>query len=76
MCEAAALQRERAAEFDVWNTRECGSVAAKAEFELDTGCAQLLMAATLPMQPDGMQFPSSLPGRRNMWRGCRSASWA
>lgn len=68
MRTAAALLLERAAEFNYWNTRECGSTAAKAAFELDASCEQLLMAAALPMQPDGMLFPSSMPGRRNMWR--------
>jgi benzaldehyde dehydrogenase (NAD) len=66
--DAAALLRERAPEFNLWNTRECGSIQAKAEFELDASCEQLLMAAALPMQPDGMLFPSSMLGRRNMWR--------
>lgn len=68
MRNAEALLRERAAEFNLWNTRECGSISAKAEFELDATCEQLSMAAALPMQPDGMLFPSSMPGRRNMWR--------
>lgn len=68
MREAARLLRERAGEFKGWNTRECGSIPAKAEFELNASCEQLLMAAALPMQPDGLLFPSSMPGRRNMWR--------
>jgi benzaldehyde dehydrogenase (NAD) len=66
--EAARLLRERGAEFNYWNTRECGSIAAKADFELNASCEQLLMAAALPMQPDGLLFPSSMPGRRNLWR--------
>ncbi|SFV05521.1 benzaldehyde dehydrogenase [Pseudoduganella namucuonensis] len=68
MREAARLLRERAAEFNYWNIRECGSIPAKAEFELDASCEQLDMAAALPMQPDGLLFPSAMPGRRNQWR--------
>jgi benzaldehyde dehydrogenase (NAD) len=68
MRKAEALLRERAAEFNVWNTRECGSIPAKAEFELDATCEQIAMAAALPMQPEGLLFPSAMPGRRNMWR--------
>lgn len=68
MRNAAALLLERAAEFNYWNARECGSVLPKVQFELNASYEQLLMAASLPMQPDGMLFPSSMPGRRNMWR--------
>jgi benzaldehyde dehydrogenase (NAD) len=66
--DAATLLLQRADEFNGWNTRECGSIQPKAAFELDATCEQLLMAAALPMQPDGMLFPSAMPGRRNMWR--------
>lgn len=72
MRKAEALLRERALEFGRWNTRECGSIPAKAKFELDATCEQTLMVAALPMQPEGMLFPSSIPGRRNMWRQVRS----
>lgn len=68
MRKAEALLRERTDEFNRWNTRECGSIPAKAAFELDATCEQISMAAALPMQPEGLLFPSSMPGRRNMWR--------
>lgn len=68
MRDAARLVEERAAEFNLWNIRECGSASAKAEWELGATCEQILMAAALPMQPDGMSFPSAMPGRRNLWR--------
>ena len=66
--EAARLLRERAAEFNYWNVRECGSIQAKAEWELHATYEQVQMAAAMPMQPDGALFPSSMPGRMNMWR--------
>lgn len=68
MREAARLIRERAVEFNVWNIRQCGSISAKAEWELNATCEQILMAAALPMQPDGLLFPSSMPGRTNLSR--------
>ncbi|WP_433693802.1 benzaldehyde dehydrogenase [Herbaspirillum seropedicae] len=66
--EAARLMQLHADQFNHWNIRECGSISAKAEWELAQCCEQLHMAAALPMQPDGMLFPSSLPGRINQWR--------
>ncbi|MFJ3056816.1 benzaldehyde dehydrogenase [Herbaspirillum sp. NPDC087042] len=66
--EAARLMQQHAADFNHWNIRECGSVRLKAEWELAQCCEQLHMAAALPMQPEGMLFPSSLPGRHNQWR--------
>jgi benzaldehyde dehydrogenase (NAD) len=66
--EAARLVEERAAQFNLWNVRECGSIVAKAEWELAATCEQILMAAALPMQPDGLSFPSAMPGRRNLWQ--------
>lgn len=68
MREAARLLKERAAEFNGWNTRECGSIGPKAEWELHATFEQLQMSAALPMQPNGQLFPSSMPGRVNMWR--------
>ncbi|KAF3997627.1 benzaldehyde dehydrogenase [Glaciimonas immobilis] len=68
MREAARLVLERAAEFNVWNIRQCGSIPAKAEWELHATCEQILMAAALPMQPEGLLFPSSMPGRTNLSR--------
>jgi benzaldehyde dehydrogenase (NAD) len=68
MRDAAFLVQQRAAEFNLWNIRECGSIPAKAEWELGATCEQMLMAAALPMQPDGLSFPSAMPGRRNLWR--------
>ncbi len=66
--EAARLLKARAQQFLDWNVRECGSIAPKAQWELDATYEQLLMAAALPMQPDGLLFPSAMPGRRNAWR--------
>lgn len=67
MREAARLLRERADEFNYWNIRECGSISAKAAWELQASYEQLHMAAAMPMQADGALFPSSIPGRMNMW---------
>ena len=66
--QAAQLLRERAAEFNHWNVRECGSIPAKAEWEIHATYEQMLMAAAMPMQSNGSLFPSSMPGRTNMWR--------
>lgn len=66
--EAARLLKERAAEINTWNIRECGSIGPKAEWELQATHEQMLMAAALPMQANGQMFPSSMPGRTNYWR--------
>lgn len=65
---AAALLESRATEFNHWNMSECGSIEPKAQWEHQATVEQLWMAASLPMQPDGLHFPSSLPGRENSWR--------
>lgn len=65
---AAMLLEARAAEFNEWNVRECGSIEPKAQWELQATVEQLWMAAALPMQSDGLMFPSSMPGRENTWR--------
>jgi benzaldehyde dehydrogenase (NAD) len=62
---AAALLTERAANFNGWNVRECGSIGPKAEWELNATREQLLMCAALPMQPVGEIYPSTMPGRVN-----------
>ena len=66
--EAARLMQLHAQDFNRWNIRECGSIEAKAAWELEQCCEQLHMASALPMQPDGILFPSSMPGRTNQWR--------
>ncbi|WP_028998323.1 benzaldehyde dehydrogenase [Azohydromonas australica] len=66
--EAARLLQERAEEINSWNMRECGSVRAKAEWELNACHEQLLAAAALPMQPHGQLYPSVMPGRMNLSR--------
>lgn len=66
--EAAALLRQRAAQFQHWNVREAGSIPPKADWELHATYEQLQMCAALPMQPIGEIFPSTLPGRTNHWR--------
>jgi benzaldehyde dehydrogenase (NAD) len=68
MREAARLLKERAADINTWNIRECGSIGPKAEWELHATYEQMLMAAALPMQANGQMFPSSMPGRTNLWR--------
>jgi benzaldehyde dehydrogenase (NAD) len=68
MREAARLLKERSADINRWNVRECGSIGPKAEWELHATYEQMLMAAALPMQSNGMMFPSSMPGRTNQWR--------
>ncbi|KJC54074.1 benzaldehyde dehydrogenase [Bradyrhizobium sp. LTSPM299] len=66
--DAAGLLRERADLFNSWNIRECGSIEPKASWELDATYDQIVMAAALPMQPNGLSFPSVIPGRCNSWR--------
>lgn len=66
--KAAALLKERADEINGWNTRECGSIGPKADWELQATYEQAQMAAALPMQPSGEIFPSSMPGKRNYWK--------
>lgn len=65
---AARLLRERAEEFNHWNVRECGSIPAKAAWELQASYEQAQMAAAMPMQACGEIFPSSMPGRTNYWQ--------
>ncbi|UVJ46288.1 benzaldehyde dehydrogenase [Pseudomonas sp. LS1212] len=66
--EAARLLAQNAGYFIEWNIRECGSVRFKAEWEVNTCVEQLHMAAAMPMQANGELFPSSVPGRTNVWR--------
>ncbi|KUE86037.1 Benzaldehyde dehydrogenase [Cupriavidus necator] len=64
--EAARLLKARADEINGWNVREYGSTAAKAEWELHATYEQLLMAAAMPMQPEGALYASAMPGRMNI----------
>jgi benzaldehyde dehydrogenase (NAD) len=66
--EAARLLQQEAESFIEWNIRECGAARFKAQFELGACVEQLNMAAAMPMQANGEVFPSSLPGRTNIWR--------
>lgn len=66
--KAAELLQRHADTFIEWNVRECGSIYPKAQWELHATYEQLNMAAALPMQPDGMTYPSAMPGRRNTCR--------
>jgi benzaldehyde dehydrogenase (NAD) len=68
MYEAARLLKERFAEFIDWNIRECGSIQPKAEWEAAVTHTQMVQAASLGAQPVGEIFPSSVPGRTNLWR--------
>ncbi|MFC3332219.1 benzaldehyde dehydrogenase (NAD) [Paenalcaligenes hominis] len=65
---AAELLQIHAKDFIEWNVRECGSTYLKAQWELHAAYEQLNMASALPMQADGMTFPSSMPQRRNTCR--------
>lgn len=66
--EAARLLQAQAEDVHFWNIRECGSIRPKSEWELHATYEQILMASAMPMQPDGLSFPSSMPGRSNLWR--------
>ena len=65
---AAALLRERAAESIMWNTRECGSIQPKGEWEVGITYEQMMQAAGLAGLPNGAMFPSNVPGRTNLQR--------
>lgn len=64
---AAEVLKRRAAEFVQWNTRECGSIPAKGEYEVGIAYEQMQQAAALAALPNGSLFPSSVPGRTNLW---------
>ncbi len=66
--EAARLLKARADDINAWNVRECGSTPVKAEWELHATYEQLLMAAAMPMQPEGALYASAMPGRLNLCR--------
>lgn len=65
--KAAELLREREELFNRWNIRECGSIPAKAAWELEASYEQLHTAAGLAGQPHGQIIPSAIPGRMNLW---------
>ncbi len=66
--EAARLLRERSAEFVQWNTRECGSIQPKGEWEVGITYEQMIQAAGLAGLPNGAMYPSNVPGRTNLQR--------
>jgi len=66
--EFARLLQADAERINHWNVRECGSIPAKAEWELNASVEQAHMATAMPMQAVGEIFPSSMPGRRNYWQ--------
>ncbi|MDB5919032.1 MAG: aldehyde dehydrogenase family protein [Massilia sp.] len=66
--KAAELMHARAPEIVTWIKRESGSITGKAEWEFNASYEQIHMAAALPMQPEGLLLPSSMPGRSNQWR--------
>lgn len=66
--EAARLLRERTDEFVLWNTRECGSIPPKGQWEVGITYEQMLQAADLAGQPNGLILPSNVPGRTNLQR--------
>ncbi|WP_299196803.1 aldehyde dehydrogenase family protein [uncultured Amphritea sp.] len=61
----AALLEENASLINTWNTRECGSIEGKAQWELQACIDQAYMCAALPMTPYGDIYPSNIPGREN-----------
>ncbi|MCE7003553.1 benzaldehyde dehydrogenase [Kibdelosporangium philippinense] len=58
---AAGLWREHAAEIGQWLTREAGSIAGKAAFEVHVAEQECLEAAALPSRPSGCVVPSEVP---------------
>ncbi|MGE0283613.1 MAG: aldehyde dehydrogenase family protein [Rhizobiaceae bacterium] len=66
--EAARLLKERGEETVGWLTREGGSIAPKAQWEVGMTVEQMIQAASLAGMASGELFPSSVPGRTNLWR--------
>jgi len=67
MRQFAKLLEANADLFNTWNIRECGSVSAKAEWELAACVEQANMCAALPSESIGEILPSTMPGRENHW---------
>ncbi|WP_290701012.1 benzaldehyde dehydrogenase [Amphritea sp.] len=61
----AALLEENAMLINTWNTRECGSIEGKAQWELQACIDQAYMSAGLPLTSYGDIYPSNIPGREN-----------
>ncbi|EIV92877.1 benzaldehyde dehydrogenase [Frankia sp. QA3] len=65
---AAGLLQRHHEELARWIVRETGGVAAKADVELQASAGELLEAAALTSQPDGLTLPSAQPGRHSLAR--------
>lgn len=65
---AAATMDDHREELVRWLVRESGSARAKAEFEFALARDELLGAAAMPFEPDGVTLPSSVPGQASTAR--------
>ncbi|OTG87002.1 benzaldehyde dehydrogenase [Acinetobacter sp. ANC 4558] len=66
--KAAQLFEENIQTFIDWNVQECGSTLLKAGWEANACIEQLYMASSMPMSASGEIFPSSIPGKTNVWQ--------
>lgn len=66
--KAAQFFEENIQTFIDWNVQECGSTLLKAGWEANACIEQLYMASSMPMAAAGEIFPSSIPGRTNVWQ--------
>ncbi len=65
---AAEILKSRTDELLRWQAQEGGSAVGKASWEINATYEQMHVAASLPHMAAGELFPSSVPGRMNMWR--------
>lgn len=64
---AAEKLHERTEEFADWNVRECGAIRPKGLWEVGITCEQMQQAAGLTSLANGLVYPSTIPGRTNIW---------
>ena len=64
---AADRLRERTDEFADWNVRECGAIRPKGQWEVGITYDQMQQAAGLTSLANGLVYPSTVPGRTNIW---------
>lgn len=64
---AADRLRERTDEFADWNVRECGAIRPKGQWEVGITFDQMQQAAGLTSLANGLVYPSTVPGRTNIW---------
>lgn len=65
---AAAAMDSHREEILRWLIRESGSTRAKADFEFALARSELLGAAAMLFEPDGVTLPSSVPGQTSVAR--------